>query len=252
MSLGQMVLNKLDSQNGSAPFLFSGLPEISEPGGETGDRLGSLVPVLEWFIRERTRPEIYQMATRPEILTYNMPLPYGSMTTSIDSGTPFTHRKDVFADQSPSCSSVSRERSEEVRQAIMIISRLAREELFEDGVESDFSRELVSVIENHGNAAVKALSELILGEEVDAEVASETLRWLGQIEHPETYDFRLWSLEQSLYCSSARVRDGAALGLAFLDDPRAILFLRDAIQRELYPELREDMEQILEQLENSQ
>ncbi len=95
------------------------------------------------------------------------------------------------------------------------------------------------------------LTRLIAIEQVNAEVASESLRWLGHIEHPKTYDNRLWLLERSLFCSSARVRDGAALGLASLDDPHAIPYLRRAIQRENCIELRKDIKQVLIQLESA-
>jgi HEAT repeat protein len=58
-------------------------------------------------------------------------------------------------------------------------------------------------------------------------------------------------LESSIFRSSARVRDGAALGLAFLDDPHAIPYLKRAIENEKYSELREDMQMVLAQLERS-
>ena len=64
-----------------------------------------------------------------------------------------------------------------------------------------------------------------------------------------TYRERLWLLERGLYSASARARDGAVLGLAFLNDPLAVEPLKAAIKREINPELRQDMEQVLAQLE---
>ena len=49
----------------------------------------------------------------------------------------------------------------------------------------------------------------------------------------------------------ARIRDGALLGLSFLDDAHAVSYLKRAIEREGIEELRGDMKQVLEQLENS-
>ena len=137
-----------------------------------------------------------------------------------------------------------------VQHDAVAIFRQAKEIVFEDGMESDFSRGLVSLIERHGNIAVNMLTDIVLDEEVDAEVASEALRWLGLMNHPLTYFNRRWLLERSLSCSSARIRDGAALALSFMDDQHAVPYLRDAIRRELHFELREDMEQILYHLEN--
>jgi len=126
----------------------------------------------------------------------------------------------------------------------------AKDEDFEDGVESVFASDLKHIIKKY-STAMDALANLIVSERVDAEVASEALRSLARIEDPESYDFRLWLLERSLLSSSARVRDAAALGIASFNDPHAIPQLRAVISAEKCVELREDMEQVLEQLENT-
>jgi len=141
---------------------------------------------------------------------------------------------------------------EQVRQKAEHIFRKAREEFFEDGMESNFSKAVVSLIEKCSNTAVKILSELILNEQVDPEAASEALRWVGNMEHLETYRSRRELLEKSLLCLSARVRDGAGLGLASMDDPHAIPHLKKAVEQELNPELRHDLELVLKQLERLQ
>jgi HEAT repeat protein len=56
-------------------------------------------------------------------------------------------------------------------------------------------------------------------------------------------------LEESLKCLSPRVRDGAGLGLSFMNDLRAIDSLKEAIQKEQSKLLRKNMVQVLEQLE---
>jgi hypothetical protein len=142
------------------------------------------------------------------------------------------------------------ERPVEVEKTIEILFEAAREEVFEDGMESEFSRKLVSLVEAYGNAMLEIIAYLIVYEKVNGEVAAESLRWLGRIDHAPTYPYRLWLLERSLRCSSARVRDGATLGLASLNDPQAITPLKQAIEREQIGELREDMQQVLDQLEN--
>ena len=149
-------------------------------------------------------------------------------------------------------STILQEPPEEIGQEIEALFIKAREERFEDGMESDFSSGLISMIRMCGNAAIEVIAKLILYERVNPEVASEALRWIGHIEQASTYTDRLWLLERSLRCSSARVRDGVALGLASLDDPHAIPYLKQAIQREQCEELREDMEQVLAQLLESE
>ena len=124
-----------------------------------------------------------------------------------------------------------------------------KEEYFEDGFESDFSRGLISCVQKYGVDAIEAITCFIVYEKVSPEVASEALRWLGEINHPDSYKFRLWLLEHCLSCSSSRVRDGAILGLSYLNNPHAITYLERAIEKEKIIELREDMKQVLAQHE---
>jgi hypothetical protein len=128
----------------------------------------------------------------------------------------------------------------------------AKEEIFEDGMESDFSRNLSDFIASFGHSAMEVIIPIILSEQTNTEVASEAFRILGRLNHKITYRDRLWLLERGLYSTSARVRDGAILGLAFLNDSLAIAPLKSAIERERIPELRKDMEQILAQLEGNE
>jgi HEAT repeat protein len=240
MRLAQSLLDKVEFQRDNAALFIQKAPGV-DPSGEGMSWFGYLAALERIKLEERRRSELYHPATYSELITdYEAPIEapiHKSTTASTDFEAHLTYEEGASI--------------EEVLQSILITFDKAKEQVFEDGMESDFSKELVSFIKNYSNIAVRMLTDLILNEEVNAEVASEALRWLGQIEDPKTYSHRLWLLEQSLYCSSARVRDGAALGLAFLDDPHAIPDLREAIQREPYPELREDLEQVLEQLENS-
>ncbi len=137
-----------------------------------------------------------------------------------------------------------------VKQAGSIFTS-AKEEIFEDGMESDFSVSLTEFIVSYGRSAMETIIPIILSEHTNTEVVSETLRVIGRINHETTYRDRLWLLERGLYSSSARVRDGAILGLAFLNDPLAIAPLKSAIEREQISELRHDMEQVLTQLEGN-
>jgi hypothetical protein len=141
------------------------------------------------------------------------------------------------------------ETSSELYLEIEAIFWSAKEEFFEDGMESDFSKKLCSTVVKYGSDAIEVITSLIVYDKVCPEVASESLRWLGKIKHSESYEFRLWLLERSLNLSSGIVRDGAILGLASMDDKHAIPYLKKAIKNENSVELKQDMEQVLEQLE---
>lgn len=137
----------------------------------------------------------------------------------------------------------------ELSRKIAVLFEAAQDQYFEDGMESEFSRGLTALIAAYGNMTVHELAYLVLSEKVNAEVASEALRWLGNMPHGSSCHCRLWLLERSLLCSSPMVRDGAILGLASLDDPRAIPYIKRAIEREQCEALRKNMEQVLVQLE---
>ena len=125
-----------------------------------------------------------------------------------------------------------------------------RDEIFEDGMESKFSKDLMDIIKTHGDDAIAELTYFIVYEKASGEVIAEALRWLGMLDDSRTYIFRRWLLERSLHSSSLWIRDGAALGLSFLDDPHAIPFLKEAINRETIDEIRGSLQQVLDQLES--
>lgn len=127
--------------------------------------------------------------------------------------------------------------------------RMAAGEDFEDGMSSRFSRELIEAVVEFGCRAMQEISYLVLYNQVNQEVASEALRWLGRLFDSRTYGWRLWLLEKSLRSSSPLIRDGAVLGLASIGDPSAVTCFREAIAVEQYEELREDMQRALGELE---
>jgi hypothetical protein len=146
---------------------------------------------------------------------------------------------------------IQQDRGEEVWQRTAALFAAATDQYFEDGMESEFSNALITLVQQHGEDAIKAVAHFITSEIINNEVAAEALRWLGRMDHAPTSRARLWLLERSLSCASARVRDGAALGLAAMDDPHAITYLEQAIQKEKHAALRDDLKQVLAQLEAS-
>ena len=149
---------------------------------------------------------------------------------------------------------VSTERSQapdtasQVRREVAALCAAAKGYYFEDGVESDFSKRLVRLVGEHGETAVRALEDLILADCPHTAVAAEALRWLGLLGQGAAYRSRRRLLENALSADSAEVRDGAVLGLMFLDDSHATEALRAALGRERKPWLRECIEQAIRQL----
>ena len=140
---------------------------------------------------------------------------------------------------------------ESVTDLIRIAFRDALEESFEDGMENEFSLQLTNLLRRYKEETVDSLAAFVTSNIVNDEISAQALRCLVRLGNDTAYTRILWLLERSLHSESPRIRDAAALSLASLDDPQAIPYLRLAIDREPYMELRLDMEQVLAQLEST-
>jgi hypothetical protein len=130
-----------------------------------------------------------------------------------------------------------------------LLLEIARDEVFEDGVQGPFARGLRRFLSISGIDAVAFLQQFAFGEGANVAIVAEILRYLGMEENPLTRDVRLQFLVRCLTHHSAAVRDASGIGLAYLRDKRALPDLRNAAQRERYPELRDDLLLVIKQLE---
>lgn len=122
-------------------------------------------------------------------------------------------------------------------------------EFFHDGMQSRFSRGLLSLVGQYGRRALRAIYDYLLSRDAKPSVTSEAVRWIAEYKDPSTL-FERWAiLQQMLKDPSAAVRDGAILGFATLDDPRARPLLIEARSGEALNELRQLIDQVLAQLE---
>jgi len=125
---------------------------------------------------------------------------------------------------------------------------LAAEERFEDGLDSELSKELEKLVKNSDSGSRRILLRLLDDPCVSAEVWAEAMRWVGRADEYLTRESRALLLEAGLASSSAHVRDGAILGVASMDDPELIPVLEHASEKEKNPGLRLDIQQVLGQL----
>ena len=128
------------------------------------------------------------------------------------------------------------------------IFRDADDEIFHDGMDSEFSCRLRDAIARHGNAAIEALEPFLHDPRSNTEASEEALRVLGDIGDARTHVARLALLLRALESPDARIRDAASIGLAALDDPAAIDGLRCAIEAERSAWLRTNLDLVLNQL----
>jgi hypothetical protein len=137
-----------------------------------------------------------------------------------------------------------------VHQQAQNLFRNSSDDISEDGIETDFSKNLTKLITTYGDLAIKSISRIILGSKCGQVLAGEALRWIGRIKDPATHTQRRWLLEKSLNSPSAYVRDGASLGLVALNDADAIPALRVAIEIENLPLIKKALQQALQELEH--
>ena len=122
----------------------------------------------------------------------------------------------------------------------------------ESGMINDFSLGLERLIGRHGKLALDHIQKYILEESATTYLAMEALKHIGSFDLERLHHQRRIMMENCLRESRfAWVRDGASLGLSFMDDPQSIPSLKDAIASETNEELREDLKQVLEQLEET-
>lgn len=122
---------------------------------------------------------------------------------------------------------------------------------FEDGIENELSRTLYRLLMERPKALIEALAGILVAEKVSPRVAGEALRHLGRFTHAPSHQERLWLLARSLRLASPLTKDGAALGIAHLNDPAAIPYLQAAIAAEPGGTLRDDLEDVLASLQHA-
>jgi hypothetical protein len=149
---------------------------------------------------------------------------------------------DTSAQSSPA--SVDPALVEQMRQ----IFRRGASEFFEDGMDSNFAKELLLSVMEHGNAAIDAIAEYLFSSTANSDVGSEALRRIADVEDRRILASRWALLRRSLKHRSSRVRDGAILGFASLDDHSALDFLKGVEMEEQVPELRHLIRKVIEQL----
>lgn len=128
----------------------------------------------------------------------------------------------------------------------------AGEETFADGMDSDFSRMLHSIVRTYGSGAINEIGRTICSEGFDVEVAGEALRQIGSVDHLQSRRSRLSLLLSALESPDPRLRDAASIGIATVDDPTAIEGMRSAMERETSLQVGRNLEMVLEQLQATQ
>lgn len=125
----------------------------------------------------------------------------------------------------------------------------ARNEIFENGMDSYFSTNLHHTIREYGVPAVDALEWVM--HDADLGVVEEALMQIGHMADDNTHSSRLSLLVRALESTNASVRDAASIGIEAMEDPAAIGNLQKAIDCEPYEDLRQNLKDVLTQLHDT-
>jgi hypothetical protein len=110
---------------------------------------------------------------------------------------------------------------------------------------------LVTLLERTGSAGLNAIADYIFSGNRNPDVISEALRRLGETADTIARREKFVILQQSLKDVSPKIRDGAILGFAALDDPRARGILTKADATEILPELKRLIRDVIHQLDRT-
>lgn len=136
-----------------------------------------------------------------------------------------------------------------VRKELLDACEAAREEHFEDGMESKFSRTITRIFSKLGAEASVALSQIIGSSLTNVEIAGEALRWMSRVDDESTTFAREIVLRECLDNASISIRDGAISGLATMDATGLIPNLKARLEREPNEYIKKRISRILTHLE---
>ncbi|MHB1674849.1 MAG: HEAT repeat domain-containing protein [Acidobacteriaceae bacterium] len=222
-----------------------------EPNVQRFEQTVSTVPLHLQDALERITPKTETSATSnsPTARTYARQLVFAVALSALSVSAqpivlPSLGRREIVTSAESSPASVDLALVEQMRQIFV----RGASEFFEDGMDSNFAQELLLCVKEYGNAAIDAISEYLFSSAANSDVASEALRRLAEVEDRRIFAPRWALLQRGLRHRSSRVRDGAILGFASLDDRRALDLLKSVETEEPVAELRHLIQKVIKQL----
>lgn len=124
----------------------------------------------------------------------------------------------------------------------------ARNERFEDGMESRFSQRVRKSILSGGPNAVSAWEQALTLNDNAYETTEEFLRIIGDMRDQKSHEKRREVLTEMLRHRKPAVRDAAGLGIAALNDPSTLTAVKEAMDSETGEWVKRGLRQVAEQL----
>ncbi len=124
----------------------------------------------------------------------------------------------------------------------------ATSESLEDGMRNSITERLPALLTADASTVIPALVSVLESGRANPVVVGEVLKELGNLRSIGRRSDILWILERALALDSHYLRDAAGLGLARFGDASAVPHLQRAVEREPSPELRRDLQLVLNEL----
>ncbi|HAF49337.1 MAG TPA: hypothetical protein DCL08_08915 [Anaerolineaceae bacterium] len=130
----------------------------------------------------------------------------------------------------------------EINQAEKAVDHLLSfsiDEISENSENFDFN--VYRIIKCYDALSIMVFEDYIDTGKLNHLIAVALLSFLGRFNDPNTYNQRIFLLKKCLKNKSRFVRDGARLGLLYLQNPNVIPYLKEAIEQETSELLREKL-----------
>lgn len=134
---------------------------------------------------------------------------------------------------------------------LKVVLNLAKEVHIEDGIDNEFYLGFRELLTKYGNVGLTLISDQTFGLHMPEHTLSTLLGYVGKLDDNVSTAMRRQLLEGYLTHESAVVRDGALVGLSYVESPDALPSLRAAYEREPYGELKQDILNVIEELETN-
>jgi len=137
---------------------------------------------------------------------------------------------------------------ESLRKAIDRLFVIAESEHFEDGMESNLTIGLATLLRQYPREAFGILKAELSVRRLSQRILIELLHFFGRFKGRGITDEQFGVVAAYLHHASPVIRDAAAVALAYMRDKRAIPMLEKIIASEKVNSLREDMKVVLAEL----
>lgn len=134
-------------------------------------------------------------------------------------------------------------------QAVRTLLIFSNYEAFDTQTSYDLTHAFAELINRNGRPIIRALRVLINHQELNNRLICEALVSVGRLQNSDTESDRFELLIGLLDHHAPIVRDGAIMGLSFMDNKKAIPYLRKSLTKETVRTLRENIEVAIRDLE---